>query len=566
MVILAALAVLEAYAAVNTRGRIERKPGRDPVNPLLVARFVVLAKASSLAAAIFAGFYAGLAGWLFLGKPTEAAADDRPTAPAGCSRRWRWSRRRSGWNAPAGCRSVRGRRRARRPDERGEPARPALSRGLRRAPARVRCLRPESNGRPGPPARRTWTSGHVGGAAHRVTTNRGGSPRRVLGGDPAAVLENVFDDPAHGDPGRDRLVVHLVWETCSSSRSAAVAYLLWREAPDTLRGDGLRGLLTDGVVLGLLALAAGLSLRAATVNLAIGPVAVAAALHMAEQGDRGLAAAVGPAAAVATLGGLVLALVVVVCTCPPGPPVWPARPGWSSTSSSGPARSCPRARTTRTGRAPLFAGFAAVAVLGRRVRRGAGGASDDRPVPPGRRPGPAAGLRGGARRSRRDRRLDACWRSLAGLLLGTAGAGPVTPGSGLDWTVLAVGTALLAGTSAYGRRGGIFGTLLAVSLVTVVLAYADARGWTVNRWALGAVDTGDRAGGHPGGRGVRPAGLGAGAPPSPGRPDQHRLDGAPRRPARHLAARAAGDGPPRSRSTRGTSAAGSGHRWDTEDR
>ncbi|MEU7754517.1 DUF3180 domain-containing protein [Micromonospora sp. NPDC049171] len=82
VVTLAGLAVLEAYAAINTRGRIERKPGRDAVNPLLVARFVVLAKASALAAAIFAGFYAGLAGWLFL-ETTRAALDDRPAAGGG---------------------------------------------------------------------------------------------------------------------------------------------------------------------------------------------------------------------------------------------------------------------------------------------------------------------------------------------------------------------------------------------------------------------------------------------------------------------------------------------------
>ena len=49
VVTLAGLAVLEAYAAINTRARIERKPGREPVDPLLVARFVVLAKASALA-------------------------------------------------------------------------------------------------------------------------------------------------------------------------------------------------------------------------------------------------------------------------------------------------------------------------------------------------------------------------------------------------------------------------------------------------------------------------------------------------------------------------------------
>jgi hypothetical protein len=82
VVTLAGLAVLEAYAAINTRGRIERKPGRDPVNPLMVARFVVLAKASALAASIFAGFYAGLTGWLFV-ETTRAALDDRPAAGGG---------------------------------------------------------------------------------------------------------------------------------------------------------------------------------------------------------------------------------------------------------------------------------------------------------------------------------------------------------------------------------------------------------------------------------------------------------------------------------------------------
>ncbi|WP_030489954.1 DUF3180 domain-containing protein [Micromonospora chokoriensis] len=82
VVTLAGLAVLEAYAAINTRSRIERKPGREPVNPLMVARFVVLAKASALAAAIFAGFYAGLTGWLFV-ETTRAALDDRPAAGGG---------------------------------------------------------------------------------------------------------------------------------------------------------------------------------------------------------------------------------------------------------------------------------------------------------------------------------------------------------------------------------------------------------------------------------------------------------------------------------------------------
>ena len=79
---LAGLAVLETYAAFNTRSRIARRPGHDPVNALMVARFVVLAKASALVGAIFAGAYAGMTGWLLV-QPTKAAGDDRPAAFGG---------------------------------------------------------------------------------------------------------------------------------------------------------------------------------------------------------------------------------------------------------------------------------------------------------------------------------------------------------------------------------------------------------------------------------------------------------------------------------------------------
>ena len=77
----AALAVVEGILAQNTRARIERRPGHPRVQPLAVARYAVLARASSLAAAIFAGFAAGLLAWLFL-EPTRAADDDIPAAAA----------------------------------------------------------------------------------------------------------------------------------------------------------------------------------------------------------------------------------------------------------------------------------------------------------------------------------------------------------------------------------------------------------------------------------------------------------------------------------------------------
>lgn len=80
--VFAALAVAEAMLAQNTAARIQHKPGAGRINPLAVARYVVLAKASSLAGALFAGFSAGLLAWLAL-EPTEAARGDLPAAVSG---------------------------------------------------------------------------------------------------------------------------------------------------------------------------------------------------------------------------------------------------------------------------------------------------------------------------------------------------------------------------------------------------------------------------------------------------------------------------------------------------
>jgi hypothetical protein len=82
IIVLGALAVIEATLAQNTAARIQRKPGAGPVDALAVARYAVLAKASSLAGALFAGFSAGLLAWLAL-EPTRAARDDVPAAIAG---------------------------------------------------------------------------------------------------------------------------------------------------------------------------------------------------------------------------------------------------------------------------------------------------------------------------------------------------------------------------------------------------------------------------------------------------------------------------------------------------
>jgi Protein of unknown function (DUF3180) len=82
IIVIAALAVAEGFLAQNTAARIQRRPGAPPVDALAVARFAVLAKASSLAGALSAGFSAGLLAWLTL-EPTKAARDDIPAAVGG---------------------------------------------------------------------------------------------------------------------------------------------------------------------------------------------------------------------------------------------------------------------------------------------------------------------------------------------------------------------------------------------------------------------------------------------------------------------------------------------------
>ncbi|RIV31701.1 ABC transporter permease [Micromonospora radicis] len=303
---------------------------------------------------------------------------------------------------------------------------------------------------------------------------------------PAGGTEAVVDDPAFGAPGRDRFGVYVLWETLLLFGFGALVYLVWQQDPAVLRGSGLRALIVDVVALGLLALAAGLSLRTAGVNLAIGPVAVAAGLHFAEQSDRGLLVAVGTAAGVAAVGGLLLGLVVAVLHVP----------GWAAGLAGAAAvigyielRSAPvlvQGDFDPRGTAgQLFVGFAAITVVGGLI--GATGpvrrlVGRFRPVAdPAQRRGVAAGVVVTAGY------VGSTVLAMLGGALVASADGAVTPAAGLDWTVLAVGAALLAGTSAFGLRGGVFGTLLTVGAVGLFLAYAEGRGWTVSRWTVGGV-------------------------------------------------------------------------------
>jgi ribose/xylose/arabinose/galactoside ABC-type transport system permease subunit len=301
-----------------------------------------------------------------------------------------------------------------------------------------------------------------------------------------AALDDVFDDPEHGDPGRDRMSVHVVWEAVLLVAVAALAYLLYRDQPDALRGAGLDSLMVYGAALGLLGIGAGLTLRAGAPNLALGPAAMIAALFFAKNGDQGVLTTAGQAVGVAVLAGALIALLVVGFHVP----------GWAASLAAALAgvvwiQQIHNPVRVTGGYDPtqhavyLFGGVAAVAILGgllgtiKTIRRSVG---RFRPVadPAMRRGGAAAGLTGLAIV------LSMIFAALAGVLFASGGKQAVAPSAGFELTGLALGVALLGGTSAFGRRGGIFGTLLVTLFITLFVRYEAVRDWRISIFAIAA--------------------------------------------------------------------------------
>jgi hypothetical protein len=78
------LAGVEVAIGVQVKARIERKPGTLPIQPLMAARAVALAKASALAGAILGGLWGGFGGYvLSRSSQLEAARGDVPGAVIG---------------------------------------------------------------------------------------------------------------------------------------------------------------------------------------------------------------------------------------------------------------------------------------------------------------------------------------------------------------------------------------------------------------------------------------------------------------------------------------------------
>lgn len=336
--------------------------------------------------------------------------------------------------------------------------------------------------------RRPPTSGDEPGVYRPTGTTAADMRGRPELDDTATRLSAAPPEPPtrFGEEGRDRMGIHVGWEIVLLLAAAVICFLLYRLDPTSLKRPSLDTLLLSGTSIGLLTMGAGLSMRAGVPNLAVGPIAIAAALQFAENGDKGLVASSWPAIAIAAVGGLVIALFILVLHVP----------GWLA--SLGAALGVVTYVQLRTGPVHvqggydpshqaffLFGGFALLAVIGGALAT----------VPPIRR------LLG---RMRPDG--DPAWRRgfavslpvigalvvssvfavAAGILMATQSHGSVVPDTGLQWTGIAIGTALLAGTSAFGRRGGVFGTLLAVAAMALFLDYADRRNLHIALYAIAA--------------------------------------------------------------------------------
>lgn len=302
----------------------------------------------------------------------------------------------------------------------------------------------------------------------------------------AATLDDVFDDPEHGDPGRDRLAVHFAWESVLLVGGLILAYLLFSQHRNAVTGDSLDRLLTFGAGLGLLALGAALSLRTAAVNLAIGPIAMAAGLFYAQHGGEGVVPTTIKAGALAAAIGVITSIIVVGFHVP----------GWAGSlvvaltvivwiqQHSGPVTVTGEFDPTE--RAVYYAGaFVALslvtALLGtiKSIRRGVG---RFRPVgDPSLRRGGFAGF---------VTTLGLVFSSVLAAIGGVLFASlmeKVDPArSGLELTGLAIGIALLGGASAFGRRGGVFGTVLAATAVVLVIWFGQAADWKLSLYAVAA--------------------------------------------------------------------------------
>lgn len=291
---------------------------------------------------------------------------------------------------------------------------------------------------------------------------------------------------ARNDKEKDRLSVHLLWEGVLLLFGLALLYLLHDSSSSAFEGAEFRSLVMFAAIVGFLSVGVGLSVRAAVPNLAIGPVAYAAAMFFADRSDQGLI----PAALTTILIACGLAVVTAAIAVGFQVPSWAASLGvgiavmvWLQRQQE--VSVVAGAYQPESHSIYWFLGFAVLSIAASLfgligpIRRTIGGYRPD--GDPALRPSPAAvttailAIIGST-----------ILASLSGVLLALSTA-PLPAGeNGLALSSLALGVVFLGGTSAHGRRGGVFGTVLGVVLLVVLWHCGEARGWDLSLLAIGA--------------------------------------------------------------------------------
>lgn len=286
----------------------------------------------------------------------------------------------------------------------------------------------------------------------------------------------------------DRVWVHLVWEAVLLAGVVGAAVTLSALGTSVFSGRPLDFLFLQVAGIGLIASGLAFSLRAAVPNLAVGAVAAVAAALLGRTLEEDVSFPL--AALVILTGAVVVGLLLAVVIVGLHVPAWAGSLGAAllvvalATATDG-----------RVGRPVQEAGlitdvpwlwfgvFALVSVGGGVVcaapgmRRWLGGGRGDRD--PARRPGGGAASAAALALT-----LSTVLAAAGGLVL-SAGLGFAEPPNPLGFTLYALAAVLIGGVSAFGRRAGVFGTVLGVTLLLLVLRIAAHSGANLQDAVLG---------------------------------------------------------------------------------
>ncbi|HEU5127488.1 MAG TPA: hypothetical protein VFU12_05805 [Glycomyces sp.] len=302
-------------------------------------------------------------------------------------------------------------------------------------------------------------------------------------------LDPTTSSDLRSEPPADRMAVHLVWEIGLLLLGGGILFALTQASSGPFSEGSWNGFMAALTPLVLAATAVAVSLRVGAVNLAVGPIALLSAWIFIDASGSGSIVSLGMGLGAAVFTGVVLA---TLCA-------WLRVPGWAASGAVGGAIGLwagtagdPAAfMLTELPSTGLLAALAAAAGLsmflglvgsfaGVRERL-----SPIRDTPQGERHG-----RGG---------LVFIGTLLSASLAGAAGVVAVwtdVPEQGAPpmpdpilLSALAVGAALLGGTSLLGRRGGVCGTVFASGLLLAFTWLAASRGWDFEAgWiAVGAI-------------------------------------------------------------------------------